>query len=254
MRSAQRSNSQHTLSGQTDNMFWPLFLSNLLLSALSIANLGLVSSMVGFLHDQKDNVHSYEVAWPEGTVKLNVEPAHLWTDQGHASNGVAGYGFFLGLFGMYVAWRQRRQTNTKRISKSLTALLVLLFLAVLFTLSALIFVFVVTQRTRNQAISQAVADVNQGINYPALEWTPETWFKAVLDTPLADRAQHDEIAAKVLNMTVWRWMLLPILVVDVAAWIVAALAVSKQRNGRGVDADMAEQSIGLMPGRSVDSR
>jgi hypothetical protein len=113
MRSAQRSNSQHTLSGQTDNMFWPLFLSNLLLSALSIANLGLISSMVGFLHEQKDNVHSYEVAWPEGTVKLNVEPAHLWTDQGHASNGVAGYGFFLGLFGMYVAWRQRRGTNTK---------------------------------------------------------------------------------------------------------------------------------------------
>jgi hypothetical protein len=253
MRSAQRSNSQNTLSGQTDGMFWPLFLSNLLLSALSIANLGLISSMVGFLHEQKDNVHSYEVAWPEGTVKLNVEPARLWTDQGHTSNGVAGYGFFLGLFGMYVAWRQRRQTNTKvysfgackkrkrrgqrkadltqRISKSLTALLVLLFLAVLFTLSALIFVFVVTQRTRNQAISQAVAEVNQGIDYPALEWTPETWFKAVLDTPLEDRAQHDEIAAKVLSMTVWRWMLLPILVVDVAAWIVAALAVSKQRNG-----------------------
>jgi hypothetical protein len=233
-------------------MFWPLFLSNLLLSALSIANLGLISSMVGFLHDQKDNVHSYEVAWPEGTVKLNVEPACLWTDQGHASNGVAGYGFFLGLFGMYVAWRQRRQTNTKvssfgatqkkksrrrkadstqRISRSLTVLLVLLFLAVLFTLSVLIFVFVVTQRTRNQAIAQVIAEFNQGINYPVLEWTPETWFTAVLDTPLADRGQHDEIAAKVLNMTVWRWMLLPILVVDVAAWIVAALAVSKQRNG-----------------------
>jgi hypothetical protein len=136
-------------------------------------------------------------------------------------------------------WRMQKKKKrrrwkadlTQRISKSLTALLVLLFLAVLFTLSALIFVFVVTQRTRNQAISQAVAEVNQGFNYPALEWTPETWFKAVLDTPLADRAQHDDMAAKVLNMTVWRWMLLPILVVDVAAWIVAALAVSKQRNG-----------------------
>jgi hypothetical protein len=113
MRSAKRSNSQQTLPGQTYDMFWQLFVSNLLLSALSITNLGLISSMVGFLHDQKDNVHSYEVAWPEGTVKLNVEPARLWTDQGHASNGVAGYGFFLGLFGMYVAWRQRRGTNTK---------------------------------------------------------------------------------------------------------------------------------------------
>jgi hypothetical protein len=227
-------------------MFWPLFLSNFVLSVLSIANLGLISSMVGFLHDQKDNVHSYEVAWQEGVVRLNVEPARLWTDQGHTSNGVAGYGFFLGLFGMYVAWRQRRQTKvcsphtdrmsddadvTQHISKSLTALLVLLFLAVLFTLSALIFVFVVTQRTRNQAITQAIAEANQDINYPVLEWTPETWFKAVLDTPLADSNQHDEIAAKVFNMTVWRWMLVPILVVDVVAWIVAALAVSKQRSG-----------------------
>jgi hypothetical protein len=113
MRSTKRSNSQHTLSGQTSNVFWPLFLSNLLLSALSIANLGLISSMVGFLHVQKENVHSYDVAWPAGTVKLNVEPARLWTDQGHASNGVAGYGFFLGLFGMYVAWRQRRGMNGK---------------------------------------------------------------------------------------------------------------------------------------------
>jgi hypothetical protein len=102
---------------------------------------------------------------------------------------------------------------------------------VLFTLSALLFVVVVTQRTRNQAISQTIAEASQGTNYPALEWTPETWFTAVLDTPLAERAQRDEIAAKVLNMAVWRWMLLPILVVDVAAWIIAAVAVSKQRNG-----------------------
>lgn len=92
--------------------FWPIFLSNALLSALSIANLGMISSMVGFLHDQKDNVGTYQVNWPDNTVQLKVEPERLWVDQGHESNGVAGYGFFLGLFGLYVAWRQRRRQST----------------------------------------------------------------------------------------------------------------------------------------------
>lgn len=104
-------------------MFWPLFLSNLVLSSLSIANLGLISSMVGFLHEQRDHVRSYEVAWPGArSVRLNVEPARLWTDQGHASNGVAGYGFFLGLFGMWVAWQQRGQTKVHTWTLTHTAI------------------------------------------------------------------------------------------------------------------------------------
>jgi hypothetical protein len=82
-------------------------LSSALLSAVSISELGLISSMVGFLHDQKDNVHTYKINWTP-TVQLAVEPKHLWTDQGHTSNGVAGYGFFLGLFGLFVAWKVRK--------------------------------------------------------------------------------------------------------------------------------------------------
>jgi hypothetical protein len=92
------------------SLFWPLLISNFILSALSIANLGLISSMVAFLLDQKHNVHSYRIDWPGTSFDLNVEPVHLWTDQGHTSNGVAGYGFFLGLFGMIVAWRVRKST------------------------------------------------------------------------------------------------------------------------------------------------
>jgi hypothetical protein len=95
--------------------FLPLLLSNALLSALSISNLGLISSMVGFLLDQKHHVGTYKIEWPGNTVQLPVEPVHLWTDQGHESNGVAGYGFFLGLFGMYVAWRQTRRRNKANI-------------------------------------------------------------------------------------------------------------------------------------------
>lgn len=105
--------------------FLGILISNALLSALSITNLGLISSMVGFLLDQKrtlpnktfsspfahpslaDHVIKYTVHWPNHTVQLRVLPEHLWTDQGHVSNGVAGYGFFLGLFGVLVAFRQR---------------------------------------------------------------------------------------------------------------------------------------------------
>src|SRR5262245_30659333 len=56
-----------------------------------------------------DNVGTYQVNWPGNTVHLKVLPENLWVDTGHESNGVAGYGFFLGLWGLYVAWRQRRR-------------------------------------------------------------------------------------------------------------------------------------------------
>jgi hypothetical protein len=49
------------------------------------------------------------VNWPGRTVQLVTHPKNLWTNQGHESNGVAGYGFFLGLIAIYVAWRQRRR-------------------------------------------------------------------------------------------------------------------------------------------------
>lgn len=52
----------------------------------------------------------------------------------------------------------------------------------------------------------------------------------MLDTPLADNRQRDEMADRVCCMVVWRWMLVPVLVVDGVAWTVAALAVSRQRN------------------------
>jgi hypothetical protein len=98
----------------TSSLFWPVLISNFVLSALSISNLGLISSMVGWLLDQKHNVHHYLINAPGTPFFLNFEPAHLWVDQGHTSNGVAGYGFFLGLFGMIVAWRIRKATVGRR--------------------------------------------------------------------------------------------------------------------------------------------
>ena len=233
-------------------------MSNFLMSALSIANLGLISSMVAFLLDQKHNVERYEVISPGLPFFLSVEPAHLWVDQGHTSNGVAGYGFFLGLFGMFVAWRMRRATvsylllqmcivdirlsdltQNQRPSKLLTALVLLQFIAVLFTLSALIFVFIVTNQTKGQSIRIPVAANAQGQNYPEYKWTPETWFKAVLDLPLADKHMRDEIDSKITNMVTWRWMMVPILTADIIAFGVTTLAWLRQRKGRTARPDSA---------------
>ncbi|KAF2196852.1 hypothetical protein GQ43DRAFT_425764 [Delitschia confertaspora ATCC 74209] len=209
--------------------FIPIFLSNALLSALSISNLGMISSMVGFIHSQKHDVDTYQVNWPRNTVYLKALPEHIWMDQGHTSNGVAGYGFFLGLFGMVVAWRLRRRDG-KISSKSLTLLAVLQTLATLFTLSALIFTFTVTRQTSHQHILPQLAVSN--IPYSMHKWTPETWFKAVLELPLAEGERWEKIRRNVRVMEAWRWMLIPIFLLDLVALGCSAWAVSWWRRER----------------------
>ncbi|KAI8938495.1 hypothetical protein NX059_004385 [Plenodomus lindquistii] len=206
--------------------FWPLFAINALLSALSIANLALISSMVAWLLDQKHNVQIFQVGWSGRSIPLNVEPKNLWVDHGHESNGAAGYGFFLGIFGMITAWRMRKAS---RPLKSLTILAVFQLVAVLFTLSALIFVFIVTYQTTGQRIREPVASNNVGVDYFEFKWTPETWMKAVLDLPLTNGDKRKEIDSKVTNMVAWRWMLVPIFVVDCVAFGVTLMAWLKQR-------------------------
>jgi len=209
--------------------FLPIFLSCFLLSALSITNLGLISTMVAFLHIQKTQVKSYVINWPGGPFKLEALPEHLWLDQGHTSNGVAGYGFFLGLLGLFVAFRQRKRDG-RGASKSLRALVILLVLAFLFTLSAIIFTFVVTNDTKGQTILSSVAKV--GVKYPEHKWTPETWYKAVLDLPIAKDSVRSDIKDHVHLMEAWKWMLIPIFLTDIAALGIAVMAMLKQRKGQ----------------------
>jgi hypothetical protein len=64
--------------------------------------------MVAWLLKQKHEVHTYQVNWPGNLTPLQVEPKNMWVDQGHESNGVSGYGFFIGIFGMITAWRLRK--------------------------------------------------------------------------------------------------------------------------------------------------
>lgn len=91
--------------------FVPVFATCLLLAAVSVTEVGLVSDMVSFLHIQKWFVKTYQINWPNESIPFGALPAHLWLDQGHTTNGAAGYGFVLGVFGLFVAWRQRNRNG-----------------------------------------------------------------------------------------------------------------------------------------------
>jgi hypothetical protein len=111
----------------------------------------------------------------------------------------------------------------------------------LFTLSAFIFVFTVTYQTTGQHIREPIAANNVGTNYPEFDWTPETWFKAVLDLPLAEGYQ---MADRIRHMVAWRWILLPIFLVDCVALGITMMAWLKQRRGvaaRGESANSGEK-------------
>jgi hypothetical protein len=114
-------------------------------------------------------------------------------------------------------------------SKTLLSLFILQILAVLFTLSALIFVFVVTNQTNGQSISPDIAKSH--VTYPADHWTPENWFKAVVDLPMASESQRDHINSNITNMVAWRWMLIPIFLADILALAFTTLEFLKQRKG-----------------------
>ncbi|KAL5455563.1 hypothetical protein PMIN06_004393 [Paraphaeosphaeria minitans] len=206
--------------------FWSMIVSNFCLSALSITNLGLISSMVGFILHQKNVIVTYQVNWPGRTVQLITHPANFWTDQGHESNGVAGYGFFLGLIAMYVAWRQRHRAG-KPPSKTLVAVFVLQLLSVLFTFSAIVFVFVVTNQTKHQHILESVARSN--VPYPERWWTPENWYKAVLELPLASEQHRRNISSAVTHMVAWKWILIPIFLLDVLTFAISTVEMIRQR-------------------------
>lgn len=100
-------------------------------------------------------------------------------------------------------------------------------LAILFTLAAIIFAFLVTNQTKNQQILESVA--RSDVPYPEHWWTPENWYKAVLDLPLASKQRHDDISSAVTRMAAWRWMLIPIFLVDILTFAITTVEMVRQR-------------------------
>jgi len=226
-RRTKKTTSAYTTEPTTRSTnFYSLFASNAVLAALSISNVALINSAAGWSLDQKRNARSFQIEWSGSATPLNVEPKRLWVGQVYASDAAGCYGLLLAVFGMFTAWRAR---NAGRALRSLTALAVLQFIAIWFTTSALIFVFVVTYRTTGRRIREPVASNNIGVNYPEFTWTPETWMKAVLALPWVDGSKRKEVDSKATEMAAWRWMLVPMLVVDCVAFGVTLGAWLKQR-------------------------
>lgn len=217
-----------------------------------LIEVGFVGSMVGFLHDRAGKFFTIDA--PNGTFDLHGKPVGLLGDQGHTSNGAAGTAVVLvGILGLLVIFSERRRArkvspHANPASVAIAVLtdhlqgsaaghsglfifwVVMTVLSAMLTLAALIYTFILTAQTDEQTIDLAVAAANaQPLMYPLHKWTPENWFIAVLELPLAHESDRRKIRNALRLMRGWRWNLIPLLILGLT---VAALAVWQLVSGR----------------------
>lgn len=222
-----------------------------------LIEVGFIGSMVGFLHDRAGKFFTIDA--PNGTFDLHGKPVGLLADQGHTSNGAAGTAIVLvGILGLLTIFLERRrarkvsrdnpfenvkksyistgiltnqpQSSTSGHSGLFIFWVVMTVLSAMLTLAALIYTFVLTAQTDNQTIDLAVAAANaEPLAYPLDQWTPENWFIAVLELPLAHESDRSKIQNNLRLMRGWRWNLIPLLILGLT---VAALAVWELVGGR----------------------
>ena len=236
--------------------FWILFPPCLLLSCLGVVELGLVSSIVSYIHLQGPQV--WQISSEQYNFPLDRIPAHLSLNAGHVSNAAAGLGFFLGLLGMYIAFRERRHVRLLRsgqpyvlvpneafrqqsqkaafgtptpIFAIFTTFAILEFLL---AMAALIFSFVYDNMTAGNTISLARASQEVGQHYTEHHWAPGTWFTAVLALPLASQSDRDVITSHIHVMKASKWMLVPIYIVAFAVMVAGILGFVQNRRSRRV--------------------
>jgi hypothetical protein len=240
----------------TPPTFWTLFPPCFLLSCLGVAELGLVSSIVSYIHLQGPQV--WQISSEQYNFSLDRIPAHLHLDAGHVSNAAAGLGFFLGLLGMYIAFRERRHVSPLRsgqpyalvpneafpqqsqkaafgtptpIFAIFTTFAVLEFLL---AMAALIYSFVYDHITAGNTISLARASQEVGQHYAEDNWAPGTWFSAVLALPLASQSDRDVITSHIHVMKASKWMLVPIYIVAFVVMVAGLLGFMQNRRSRRV--------------------
>ncbi|KAL2134623.1 hypothetical protein VTI74DRAFT_11280 [Chaetomium olivicolor] len=226
------------------SLLLPIGLLTFLLSVDAAISLGLVSSMVAFLHSHGRGPFLATSSNPAGsTFLLYGEPANLATNHGHTTNGAGGTALVLVGFGGIVAlWLERRSRKTHGASSPIFhvwSLLVLL--SALLTLGALIYTFVETSLTSNQLIDLAVAEANPPpARYPEGRWTPETWYAALLELPLVSADQRGTIRGNLTIMRAWRWNLVPLFVLGFGLVVLVAVEVVRVWRREGQDVEMVE--------------
>jgi len=195
-----------------------------LLMADAIIELSFISNMVAWLHRTASGSFAVRI---NGTVyNLAGEPLNLLVDQGHTSNGAAGTAFVLiGLGGILALWlRSRPNFRKSRPSVLLYHIWIAVNIpAVLLTITALIYVFAVTNTFAGQTIDADVArlSASAGEKYPRDWWTPQNWFAAVLQLDLVDGDVRNDIAKYHRIMQGWQYNLIPMVIIHLAETVLA---------------------------------
>ena len=98
------------------------------------------------------------------------------------------------------------------------------FLYVVFTL---VYVLADVTRTNRQPINRSIAAKSNGMRYTEEAWTPETWYRAVLDLPLSSQADSDHIRHWLSVIQAWKWNLIPLSGISCAVTVLA-MAVTRE--------------------------
>lgn len=119
-------------------------------------------------------------------------------------------------------------------------------------MAALIYTFVETTKTSGQAIDLGVARANPPpAKYPDGWWTPENWYAAVLDLPLASAAQRRVINGNLTIMRAWRWNLISLFILGVVLLVLVVLEVLRMQRRNAQPVSMVEVLAGPFKRASV---
>jgi hypothetical protein len=199
-----------------------------LLMVDSIIELGLVSSMVGWLHQTASN--GFKFTYNGSTYPIAGTPSDFLVNQGHTSNGAAGTAFVLiGLGGFLSLWLRGKHHPHERSSSRIIyyVWIALQIPALLLTTGAGGYVFAVTNAHRGQTIDTALAAGLDGSPYPVDSWTPQNWFPAVLQ--LDSVTGRDDIQRHLDLMKGWQYNLIPLFIIHLLETVLALMDFSAWR-------------------------
>lgn len=91
-----------------------------------------------------------------------------------------------------------------------------------------------TAQTASQTIDLTTASRNAfPEKYPVDSWTPENWYKEVLNLPLVDAADRDAIERNLRLQRGWRWNLIPLFILGFVLVDLVVLELLRSRRSRG---------------------
>lgn len=202
----------------------------------SAIELSFISATVGYLA-QLGNI-TFTVVSNGQTIQVPGLPANLSVNQGHTSNGAAGTGLIvIGFAGTLALWLRSRTGYRHKsfgglFSRCWYRLWLLLNVpALLLTLTALAYVFAVTNQHKGQSIDLGIAkSLDSGSKYPLLEWTPQGWFGALSKLDFVVGSDQDGVQSHLDIARGWQYNLIPFFVVQFVQTVLALMNAKQRSN------------------------